>query len=384
MNFEFTAPQRVVFGSGTLRQAGTLATALGRRALIVTGHDSRRAATLLDMLHEHGVETEIYTIGGEPTTDMVRGGVQAALKFRADLVVGFGGGSPLDSAKAIAAVAANGGDPLDYMEVVGRGQPLTQPSLPLMAIPTTAGTGSEVTRNAVLASPEHGVKASLRSVTMVPRIAIVDPELSYGLPPAVTASTGLDALTQLIEPFTCNRTNPLVDAFCREGIQRVARSLRRAHANGNDTAAREDMALASLFGGFALANAGLGAVHGFSGVIGGMFRAPHGAVCAALLPHVMAVNRRALQDRAPESPLTARYDEVARLVTGSPAAHAGEGVAWVTKLAQDLNVPPLAACGVKENDIPLIVERAAVASGTKANPIALTIDELTEILRRAI
>ena len=384
MNFEFTSPQRVIFGPGTLRQAGTLATALGRRALVVTGRDSSRAAVLLQMLQEHGVETEVFRIGGEPTTGLVRDGVKTALEFKADLVVGFGGGSPLDSAKAIAAITANGGDPLDYMEVVGRGQPLTQPSLPLLAIPTTAGTGSEVTRNAVLASPEHGVKASLRSITMVPRVALVDPELTYDLPPAVTASTGLDALTQLIEPFTCNRTNPLVDALCREGIGRVARALRRAYANGRDAAAREDMALASLFGGFALANAGLGAVHGFSGVIGGMFRAPHGAVCAALLPHVMAVNRRALQERAPESPLAVRYDEVARLVTGNPEAQADAGVAWVAKLAADLNVPPLAACGVKENDIPLIVERAAVASGTKANPIALTTGELAEILRRAI
>ncbi len=384
MNFEFTSPQRVIFGPGTLRQAGTLATALGRRALVVTGRDSSRAAVLLQMLQEHGVETEVFRIGGEPTTGLVRDGVKTALEFKADLVVGFGGGSPLDSAKAIAAITANGGDPLDYMEVVGRGQPLTQPSLPLLAIPTTAGTGSEVTRNAVLASPEHGVKASLRSITMVPRVALVDPELTYDLPPAVTASTGLDALTQLIEPFTCNRTNPLVDALCREGIGRVARALRRAYANGRDAAAREDMALASLFGGFALANAGLGAVHGFSGVIGGMFRAPHGAVCAALLPHVMAVNRRALQERAPESPLAVRYDEVTRLVTGNPEAQADAGVAWVAKLAADLNVPPLAACGVKENDIPLIVERAAVASGTKANPIALTTGELAEILRRAI
>lgn len=384
MNFDFAAPQRVLFGPGTLRQIGPLARGLGRRALVVTGRDPARAAALLDMLRAEGIAAQVFPIASEPTTDMIRQGTAQAVGMKAELIIGFGGGSPLDSAKAIAAVAANGGAPLDYMEVVGRGQPLTKPSLPLMAIPTTAGTGSEVTRNAVLASPEHGVKASLRSVTMVPRIAIVDPELTYGLPPAVTASTGLDALTQLIEPFTCNRTNPLVDALCREGIQRVARSLRRAYANEGDAAAREDMALASLFGGFALANAGLGAVHGFSGVIGGMFKAPHGAVCAALLPHVMAVNRRALQARAPDSFLAARYDEVARLVTGNPAAHADEGVAWVAMLVENLSVPPLAACGVKASDIPLIVERAAVASGTKANPIVLTAGELAEILRRAI
>ena len=384
MNFEFTAPQRVIFGPGAVRQVGALAAGFGRRALAVTGRDVERAAPVLEQLRAQGVAATVFAVAGEPTVAGVGQGAAQAVQIAAELVVACGGGSPLDAAKAIAALATNGGQPLDYMEVVGRGQPLAKPSLPLIAIPTTAGTGSEVTRNAVLTSPEHGVKASMRSFSMVPRIAVVDPELTYGLPPAVTASTGLDALTQLVEPFTCNRTNPLVDALCREGLGRVARSLRRAWSHGRDAAARENMALASLFGGFALANAGLGAVHGFSGVIGGMFRAPHGAVCAALLPHVMAVNRRALQERAPDSPLAARYEEVARLLTGNPAASAEEGVAWVARLARDLEVPALAACGVKAEHVPLIVERAAVASGTKANPIELTRAELAEILRRAI
>ena len=384
MNFEFTAPQRVIFGPGAVRQVGALAAGFGRRALAVTGRDVERAAPVLEQLRAQGVAATVFSVAGEPTVAGVGEGAAQAVRIAAELVVACGGGSPLDAAKAIAALATNGGQPLDYMEVVGRGQPLAKPSLPLIAIPTTAGTGSEVTRNAVLTSPEHGVKASMRSISMVPRIAVVDPELTYGLPPAVTASTGLDALTQLVEPSVCNRTNPLVDALCREGLGRVARSLRRAWSHGRDAAAREDMALASLFGGFALANAGLGAVHGFSGVIGGMFRAPHGAVCAALLPHVMAVNRRALQERAPDSPLAARYEEVARLLTGNPAASAEEGVAWVARLARDLEVPSLAACGVKAEHVPLIVERAAVASGTKANPIELTRDELAEILRRAI
>ena len=384
MNFEFTAPQRVIFGPGAIRQVGALAAGFGRRALVVTGRDAERAAPVLEQLRAQGVAATVFAVAGEPTVAGVGEGAAQAVRIAAELVVACGGGSPLDAAKAIAALATNGGQPLDYMEVVGRGQPLAKPSLPLIAIPTTAGTGSEVTRNAVLTSPEHGVKASMRSFSMVPRIAVVDPELTYSLPPAVTASTGLDALTQLVEPYVCNRTNPLVDALCREGLGRVARSLRRAWSHGRDAAAREDMALASLFGGFALANAGLGAVHGFSGVIGGMFRAPHGAVCAALLPHVMAVNRRALQERTPDSPLAARYEEVARLLTGNPAASAEEGVAWVARLAQDLEVPSLAAYGVKAEHVPLIVERAAVASGTKANPIELTRAELAEILSRAI
>ena len=384
MNFEFAAPRRVLFGPGVLKQAGHLARELGRRALVATGRDSTRAEPLLRLLEAQGISAAVFPIGGEPTTDMVRQGTAQAIETGADLVIGFGGGSPLDAAKAIAALATNGGDPLDYMEVVGKGLPLAKPSLPMLAIPTTAGTGSEVTRNAVLASPEHGVKASLRSLTMIPRIALVDPELTHDLPPAVTASTGLDALTQLIEPFTCNRANPPVDALCREGLARAARSLRRAWADGRDAAAREDMSLASLFGGFALANAGLGAVHGFSGVIGGMFKAPHGAVCAALLPQVMAMNRAALQAREPRSPILARYDEIARLLTGRADARAEDGAEWVRELAAAMGVSPLSACGVDPSHIPLIVERAAVASGTKANPISLTRDELAAILRRAL
>ena len=384
MPFEFSAPPRIVFGAGVRQKAGRLARELGRRALVVTGRHPERAQFLLDLLAAEGVGAAVYSAGSEPTTGHVRDGVKKALEGQADFVIGFGGGSPLDSAKAIAVLVANGGDPLDYMEVVGRGQPLTKPSLPLLAIPTTAGTGSEVTRNAVLASPEHGVKASLRSFSMIPRVALVDPELTLDLPPALTACTGLDALTQLIEPLTCNRANPLVDALCREGILRVARSLKTAWEQGRDLAAREDMCLASVYGGLALANAGLGVVHGFAGVVGGMFKAPHGAVCAALLPNAMAVNRAALRQRQPQSPALARYDEVARIVTGRPQAAAEEGVEWVKELTAALGVPTLRACGVESSHVPLLVERAAVASGTQANPIVLTRDELAEILLRSI
>jgi alcohol dehydrogenase class IV len=220
---------------------------------------------------------------------------------------------------------------------------LSKPSAPFVAIPTTAGTGSEVTRNAVLASPEQRVKASLRSPLMLPTLALVDPELTYDLPPAITASTGLDALTQLIEPFTCNRTNPMTDAVCREGMVRVARSLSVAFREGRNAVAREDMAVASLFGGLALANAGLGAAHGFAAPIGGMFQAPHGAVCAALLPRVMTANLTALRARSPSSETLRRYDQVAQCVTGSVSAKADDGVQWVGELVRDLRIPGLSA-----------------------------------------
>jgi alcohol dehydrogenase class IV len=289
----------------------------------------------------------------------------------------------LDTGKAIAALITNPGDPLDYLEVIGRGQPLKQTPLPYVAIPTTAGTGSEVTRNAVLASYEHRVKVSLRSPLMLPRVAIVDPELTYSLPPAITASTGLDALTQLIEPYTCNAPNPLVDAVCREGIQRAARSLKRVYEDGSDSAAREDMSLAALFGGLALANARLGAVHGFAGPFGGLFPAPHGMICARLLPFVVEANVRALQEREPHSLVLQRYDEVAQLLTGRSTAGASEAIEWLHQICADLNVAPLSQFGFTLNDIPIVVAQAQKASSMKGNPIILTEEELQRVLADA-
>ncbi len=382
--FEYTAPPRIVFGPGTLQQAGPLARAWGVRALVVTGGHPARAKPLLDLLAAEGIAATVFPVPVEPTTDLVRQGVTLALEQHSGMVIGCGGGSPLDAAKAVAILATNGGEPLDYLEVIGRGRLFTRPALPLLAIPTTAGTGSEATRNAVIASPEHRVKVSLRSLLMVPRIALVDPELTYGVPPAVTASTGMDALTQLIEPFTSRRANPLVDVLCRDGIARVARSLRRAFADGRDAAAREDMALASLYGGLALANAGLGAVHGFAGPVGGTFRAPHGAVCAALLPHVIAMNVQALRQREPRHPALARYAEIAELLTGHEGVDVEAGVIWLQDLAAGLGISPLRTYGVTTADIPVLVEKTAVASGTQTNPITLTREELAEILARAV
>jgi alcohol dehydrogenase class IV len=384
VKFEFATATCILFGAGTLRQVGPLAAEMGSRALVVTGRTTARAAPLFDVLAAHRVDCVTFSITGEPTTEVARLGTERAREEKCDLVIGFGGGSVLDTGKAIAALLTNGGDPLDYLEVIGRGKPISKPAAPYIAIPTTAGTGAEVTRNAVLASPEHRVKVSLRSPLMLPRLAVVDPELTHSLPPDVTASTGLDALTQLIEPYVSNRANPMTDAICREGMRRAARSLRRAYAQGDDAAAREDMALASLFGGLALANAGLGAAHGFAGPIGGMFLAPHGAICARLLPAVMAVNVRAVKERLPGSEALRRYDEVAQILTGNARATAGDGVAWVEELGQVLRVPSLAAYGITPDDFPVLIEKSAVASSMQANPIKLTPDEMWEILTRVL
>jgi alcohol dehydrogenase class IV len=385
MPFEFATATRIIFGAGALREASPAASELcpGGCVLVVTGASAGRAAPLLADLEARNLHPTLFQVSAEPTFDVVAAGAQQARTANCQLVIGLGGGSALDAGKAIAALATNPGDPLDYVEVIGRGRALTETPLPYMAIPSTAGTGTEVTRNAVLASPEHHVKVSLRSPRMLARLAIVDPELTYSLPPEETASTGLDALTQLFEPFTCNRPNPLTDAVCREGMQRAARALRQAFAHGHDPAAREDMAVASLFGGLALANARLGAVHGFAAPIGGLFAAPHGAVCARLLPIVMAVNLRALRERTPESPALRRYAEAARLLTGDGWATAEDGVVWLQTLAADLQIKPLAAYGLKPADFPTLIENAAVASSMQGNPIKLTTDELREILKQA-
>ncbi len=384
--FEFATAHRVLFGPGLVAQAGPEARALGQTALVVTGRHPERAAPLLHSLAHAHVAHHLFPIEGEPDLATVEDGRRTARHHRCDLVIGFGGGSALDAAKAIAAMTANDTDLLDHLEVIGRGLPLGRPPLPCLAIPTTAGAGAEVTRNAVLRSPHHGVKASLRSPLLLPRLALVDPELTHSLPPPLTAATGLDALTQLIEPFLSTRSNPLVDSLCREGLTRIARSLRQACADGASASARSDMALASLFGGLALANAGLGAVHGFAAPLGGMFHAPHGAVCAALLPHVLTANLHALRQRPTQGhPLALpRFDEIARLLTCSPDAQAEDGIAWIAATCQRLRIPNLAAWGVTPAHLPALVEKSKAASSMKGNPIPLTTDELTLIATAAL
>jgi alcohol dehydrogenase class IV len=383
MNFEFATATRIIFGAGKLAEAGPLAASLGKRALLVTGANPTRADGLAAQLARLGIETTRFSVAGEPTVELARQGAETARRENVDLVIALGGGSVIDAGKAIAALATNPGDPLDFLEVIGRALPLRADPLPFMALPTTAGTGAEVTRNAVLGSPEHRVKVSLRSPRMLPRIALVDPELTLDLPPALTAATGLDAFTQLLEPFVSVRANPLTDSLCREGLARAARALPRAFADGSDLAARTDMSLASLFGGLALANAGLGAVHGFAGPLGGMFDAPHGAVCAALLAPVTAANLSALATRAPESPALARYREAARIVTGNPAATAPDLVPWLLDLVRRLGIPRLGHYDIGPADFAAIAGKASQASSMKGNPIGLTPEELMRVLAEA-
>ncbi|HEU4423546.1 MAG TPA: iron-containing alcohol dehydrogenase [Pilimelia sp.] len=379
-SFEFATAARVIIGPGRAAELPSVVAAMGSHALVCTGSRPDRHSDLIAAL---GIPHTIFPIGGEPTVEVARAATAEARAHRADVVVAIGGGSVLDLGKAVAMLLANGGDPVDYLEVVGEGRKITRPAVACVAVPTTAGTGSEVTANAVLAVPEHRLKASLRSPLMIPRVALVDPLLTLACPPSVTASSGLDALTQCLEPLVSVRANPMTDALAREGLRRAGTGLRRAYADGADVGARSDMAVCAVLGGMALANAKLGAVHGLAGVIGGMVPVPHGVACAALLAPVAAANLRAVHDRQPDSPALARYAEAARLLTGNPEASVADGLAWIRETVGLLGVPGLGAFGLRAEDADEVVTKAAKASSTQGNPVVLTEDELRAILAEA-
>lgn len=377
VSFELAAPGRVVFGAGVSAQASAAVSALGaKRALVVVGRSADRSAALRKHLP---IASVLHGIPSEPTMAMVDEGRARAHKEGCDIVIAFGGGSAIDAGKAIAAMAGNDGELSDYMEVVGKGRALPRPGLPCIAIPTTAGTGAEVTKNSVLTSPEAKVKASLRSPHLLPVLALVDPDLLDGTPTAVMAATGLDALSHLVESFVSVRANPFTMALGREGMVRIARSLGPAYQHGLTPERREDLALGSLFGGMCLANSGLGAVHGFAAPLGGMWRAPHGAVCAALLPGVMRTNVAALSAREASSPALPRYRELDAILGQGKAASV-----WAADLARALRISGLASLGMTDGDIPLLVEKAKAASSMRGNPIALTDQELGDIAHQAM
>lgn len=387
MRYEFATAGQIVVGPGVSGDLAKLAPTHGRRALLAVG--SRAAARggavagLLEQLHMAGLVVATHRVAGEPTVDEVEAGARLAQDSACDMVIGVGGGSVLDSAKAIAGLAANPGGALDYLEVVGAGRPLKHAALPVLAVPTTSGTGSEVTRNAVLAAPAQGSKASMRHASLLPRLALVDSALTHDLPPSITASSGLDALTQLIEPLVSRRAQPIADGLCAEGLARAAWALRRAYHHPDDAAAREAMSTASLLGGLALANAGLGAVHGIASPLGGSFPVPHGVACAALLPHVTAANIRALSRSDPDGPALGRYAHAAEIVLGKSAS-LDDFVAWLRDLVAELNIPGLATFGLNPGRVSALAAQALRASSTRANPIDLEQGELEDAIAAAL
>lgn len=384
MTFEFATAGRIIFGPGAVKGLAPAAASFGKQALYVAGRSGERTQPWIEQLKASGLEVREFSVGGEPTVEVVEAGILEARSSRCDVVIAIGGGSVIDTGKAIATLMGNPGSIYDYLEVVGRGKAFVDPAVPFIAVPTTAGTGSEVTRNAVLGATKERVKVSLRGSQMLPKMAIVDPQLTYSLPPAVTATSGMDALTQLIEPFVSTGANAVTDAVCREGMRRVRRSLKAAYDNGDDTAAREDMSLAALFGGMALANAKLGAVHGFAGPIGGAFPAGHGAVCARLLPIVLEANLEALRERAAGSPTLTRFNELGSILTERPDAGADEAIAWLYRLRDSLGIPALGAFGVRRERASEIISAAKKSNSMQGNPVALTDDELERIFEAAL
>ena len=381
MPFEFATAGRIIAGGGRAAELPEVLAGLGSRVLVCTGANPARHAGLLAAL---GLPAAVFPVAAEPTVELARAGVAAAREHGADAVAAIGGGSVIDLGKAVAMLLGNGGDPLDYLEAVGAGRKITQPAVPCVAVPTTAGTGAEVTANAVLASPAHRLKASLRSPLMIPRVALVDPQLTVSCPPPVTAASGLDALTQCLEPFVSNRANPLTDGLAREGLRRAGAGLRAAYADGGDLAARADMSMCSLLGGIALANAKLGAIHGLAGVIGGTADVPHGMACAALLAPVIDANARALRSGRPGGPALDRYTEAARLLTGRPAASIEDGLAWIRETNTMLAVPGLGTFGVRPQDAGDVAAKAAGSSSMRGNPVALSDGDLRAIVLQAL
>ena len=370
--FGITQPGRILFGRGAAAKAPALIRAIGPRGVVVHGANPARALWLVDAL---GPETLTLSCATEPSLTDLEAALGRARDHRPDWVASLGGGAVLDMGKALAALIPAPGAAMDHLEVVGKGLPLTAAPLPFIAIPTTAGTGAEVTKNAVIAA--EGRKVSLRDDRMVARLAIVDPALTEGCPKAVTLASGLDAVAQVIEPYVSVKATPYTDALTLPAIGQGLTALMRL-MRGEDPEARDRMAWVSLCGGLALANAGLGAVHGFAGVIGGMTGAAHGAICGALLGPVLQANREATTGAARQ-----RLDEVCAVLgtpLGCPPAEVPSALqAW----AWAEGLPGLAALGVTEDQHAEIIAAARVASSMNGNPVVLSDAALHEVLARA-
>ncbi|MDP0927118.1 iron-containing alcohol dehydrogenase [Paracoccus onubensis] len=380
--FSFATATEILFGRGQATIAAERIAVFGSRVLLVHGKNPARTDGLRRDLAARGCVVTGYPAASEPDIAVIEAGIDAARSGNAEIVVAVGGGAVIDAGKAIAALVPATRPMLDHLEVVGKGLPLDHAPLPFIAMPTTAGTGAEVTRNAVIGVPEHRRKVSLRDAQMLPRLAIVDPALTDGCPAAITLASGLDAITQVIEPYICTRANPLTDALCRDAIPRGLGALRRLMEEGEDAGARDEMAWVSLCGGLALANAGLGAVHGLAGPLGGLTGAAHGAICGALLPHVLVANRFAVSD----DDAAKRLDEVGAWI-GDMFGNGGAGLEQAAGMLADWShahgLETLTGLSIDEKAQTAAAEAAASSSSMKANPAELSSAALRDIMRAA-
>lgn len=392
MNFEWTVPGRIIFGRGSVARAGEMAAGFGRRVLLIRDgglpENGGPVGDVRSALSGEQIQVEEMGVRGEPTAEAIDELAGRIRSFEPEAILGLGGGSAIDAAKAISGLLANGGAVLDYLEVIGAGRPFRRPGIPVIAVPTTAGTGAEATRNAVLICRAQKVKASLRGAALMPRLALVDPALTDALPPALTAATGLDALTQCLESYLSLKANPATDALALEGLSRAARSIFPAFGGGDVPEARDDMALAALFSGICLTHAGLGAIHGLAAALGGSFPVPHGAACGLLLPHVFSANVRALAAESTNHPILAKCRRIAEVLV--PECGELEGAKTVLcvdrllGLTVDMAIPRLSTYGIEESDLPALAAAAARSGSIKGNPVVLSEATLVDILRAAL
>jgi alcohol dehydrogenase class IV len=378
--FEFTSVSKIIFGRGKFSGAPALAATLGKNTLLIFNGQSneRRIESFAAGLTIHPLRQR-----GEPVVSQIETALTHAHRVQCDCVIGLGGGSAIDTAKAVAGLLTNGGSPIDYMEVVGQGKKISKPAAPWMAIPTTAGTGAEATRNAVIGLPEKKFKASIRSEHLLPRIALIDPDLGMDVPPEITAASGMDALCQLIESYTSTGASPMTDPLALRGIELAAANLLTAFRNPDNPDARQAMALAALLSGITLTNAGLGAVHGFAAPIGANFPIPHGVICAALLPHIIRANIRALKSKPEFAHALARYATIGKIVNPENEP-LNACIDFTQSLTRQMNIPALSVFGLSEKQVPEMVSLATKTSSMRFNPVKLSEDQLAAALRSAI
>ncbi len=378
--FQFMTATRIIFGEGALQSSLSIINQFGYSVLLVTGRDTQRAIPILNYLKAQGMRYQHVAITGEPNITMVEETAILGRKFKPDMVIAIGGGSVLDMGKALAAIIPNHGDVYDYVEVVGRNVPLKAKPLHFIAIPTTASTGSEVTRNAVLKSGQDKVKVSLRSPDMLADVAIVDPTLTYDTDPYTSGRGAMDAFTHLMEAYVCGEPNPLTDMVCEEGLRRLSCSV-IAGCKHNDHKARSDLSFVALLGGMAITNAKLGAAHGLAAALGGKLDAPHSVITARLAPHVMQENIDAAK-KAGRTDVINRYRKLAQLVTGRTNANEHDGVLWVKMVLDKLELPSLGQFGVCQTSFEQVASDALKSVAIKGNPLPLNHERLTYILKQ--
>ncbi len=390
-DFSLSRLPKIEFGAGRLSTLPTLARAYGQHALLVLGKASFRTtpqwASLQQGLKAAGVKWHCLEIHGEPSPQRIDAAVNEWRDTPVDVVIGIGGGSVLDGAKAIAGLLRIPNSVMDFLEGVGPELPYPGPAVPFIAVPTTAGTGSEATKNAVLShqGPE-GFKKSFRHELLVPQVALVDPDLLASCPPPLIAANGMDALTQLLESYVSLKANPLIDALALSGLEAVRDSLLPAYEDpaGNGEA-RHGLAYGALLSGITLAQVGLGSVHGLASPLGAFFPIPHGVVCGTLVAAATEVNIHALRHREPQHPALEKYARLGELFLQRPFADLEDAqdalVACLEKWTREMNLPSLQALGVGQNDLDRVVANSR-GSSMKTNPIVLTDAEIKSILVR--